>query len=230
MTYVNINAEENGSFQAYFSSTNGKSPGLVLIQEIFGVNKVMRDLADWYSSLGYHVLCPDIFWRIEPGVDITDQTKDEWNKAFDLFGKFDVDHGIKDLISSLNHLRSLDNCNGKVGTVGYCLGGKLSYLMSCRSNADCNVSYYGVGLEDLLNESENIKTPYLSHIAEKDKFVPKAAQQKILSNLSTNNFCDLYIYPGQEHAFARVGGEHYNEDAANLANGRTKTFFEKHLF
>jgi len=230
MTYVNINAEENGSFQAYFSSADGKAPGLVLIQEIFGVNKVMRDLADWYSSFGYHVLCPDLFWRIETGVDITDQTKEEWNKAFDLFGKFNVDQGINDLITSLNYLRNLDNCNGKVGTVGYCLGGKLSYLLSCRSNADCNVSYYGVGLEDLLNESENIKTPYLSHIAEKDRFVPKAAQQKILSNLSTNNFCDLYIYPNQEHAFARVGGAHYNQDAAYLANVRTKTFFEKNLF
>ena len=230
MTYVNINAEENGSFQAYFASADGKAPGLVLIQEIFGVNKVMRDLADWYSSFGYHVLCPDIFWRIETGVDITDQTKEEWKKAFDLFGKFNVDQGINDLITSLNYLRNLDNCNGKVGTVGYCLGGKLSYLLSCRSNADCNVSYYGVGLEDLLNESENIKTPYLSHIAEKDRFVPKAAQQKILSNLSTNNFCDLYIYPNQEHAFARAGGEHYNQDAAHLANGRTKTFFEKNLF
>ena len=230
MTYVNINAEENGSFQAYFSSADGKAPGLVLIQEIFGVNKVMRDLADWYSSFGYHVLCPDIFWRIETGVDITDQTKEEWKKAFDLFGKFNVDQGINDLITSLNYLRNLDNCNGKVGTVGYCLGGKLSYLLSCRSNSDCNVSYYGVGLEDLLNESENIKTPYLSHIAEKDRFVPKAAQQKILSNLSTNNFCDLYIYPNQEHAFARVGGAHYNQDAAYLANVRTKTFFEKNLF
>jgi len=230
MTYVNINAEENGSFQAYFASADGKAPGLVLIQEIFGVNKVMRDLADWYSSFGYHVLCPDIFWRIETGVDITDQTKEEWNKAFDLFSKFDVDHGVKDLISSLNYLRNLDNCNGKVGTVGYCLGGKLSYLMSCRSNADCNVSYYGVGLEDLLKESENMRTPYLSHIAEKDGFVPKDAQQKILSYLSSNDFCDLYIYPNQEHAFGRVGGEHYNEDAANLANGRTKAFFEKHLF
>ena len=230
MTYININAEENGSFQAYFASANGKAPGLILIQEIFGVNKVMRDLADWYSSLGYHVLCPDIFWRIEPGIDITDQTKEEWNKAFDLFGKFDIDQGVKDLISSVNHLRNLDNCNGKVGTVGYCLGGKLSYLMSCRSNADCNVSYYGVGLEDLLNESENMKTPYLSHVAEKDSFVLKDAQQKIFSSLSTNDFCDLYIYPGQEHAFARIGGEHYNEDTANLANGRTKTFFEKHLF
>ena len=230
MTYVNINAEENGSFQAYFSSADGKAPSLVLIQEIFGVNKVMRDLADWYSSFGYHVLCPDLFWRIETGVDITDQTKEEWNKAFDLFGKFNVDQGINDLITSLNYLRNLDNCNGKVGTVGYCLGGKLSYLLSCRSNADCNVSYYGVGLEDLLNESENIKTPYLSHIAEKDRFVPKAAQQKILSNLSTNNFCDLYIYPNQEHAFARVGGAHYNQDAAYLANVRTKTFFEKNLF
>ncbi len=230
MTYVNINAEENGSFQAYFSSADGKAPGLVLIQEIFGVNKVMRDLADWYSSFGYHVLCPDLFWRIETGVDITDQTKEEWNKAFDLFGKFNVDQGINDLITSLNYLRNLDNCNGKVGTVGYCLGGKLSYLLSCRSNADCNVSYYGVGLEDLLNESENIKTPYLSHIAEKDRFVPKATQQKILSNLSTNNFCDLYIYPNQEHAFARVGGVHYNQDAAYLANVRTKTFFEKNLF
>ena len=85
---------------------------------------------------------------------------------------------LNDLISSINYLRNTDNCNGKVGTVGYCLGGKLSYLLSCRSNADCNVSYYGVGLEGLLDESSKIKKPYLSHIAEKDSFVPKDAQQK----------------------------------------------------
>ncbi len=230
MTYVNINAEDSGSFQAYFASADSKAPGLVLIQEIFGVNKVMRDLADWYSSLGYHVICPDIFWRIESGVDITDQTKEEWDKAFDLFGKFNVDQGVNDLITSMNYLRNVDNCNGKVGTVGYCLGGKLSYLLSCRSNVDCNVSYYGVGIEGLLDESSKIKKPYLSHIAEKDSFVPKDAQQKILANLSGNDNCDLFIYPDQDHAFARVGGEHFNENSANLANSRTKTFFEKHLF
>ena len=167
---------------------------------------------------------------VDQNIDITDQTKEEWDKAFDLFGKFDVDQGVNDLITSINYLRNTDNCNGKVGTVGYCLGGKLSYLLSCRSNADCNVSYYGVGIEGLLDESSKIKKPYLSHIAEKDSFVPKDNQQKILANLSGNDNCDLFIYPDQDHAFARVGGEHFNENSANLANSRTKTFFEKHLF
>jgi carboxymethylenebutenolidase len=231
MTYVTIKAEDGGNFQAYSAapSNGGNAPGIVLIQEIFGVNKVMRDLADGYARLGYHVLCPDIFWRIEPGIDITDQSQAEWDRAFELFGLFDTDLGVSDLNSTLSHLRSMPGCGGKVGSVGYCLGGKLAYLMATRTNADCNVSFYGVGLDGLLDEATEIDAPYLSHIAALDGFVPPEAQAAIKSGLGGNPLCNLHVYDQQDHAFARQGGEHFDKAAADLANRRTADFFKAHL-
>jgi carboxymethylenebutenolidase len=201
----------------------------VVIQEIFGVNQVMREISDAYAALGYHVLCPDIFWRIEPGIEITDKTQEEWNQAFDLFGKFDAEKGVSDLISTIAHLRSMTNCTGKIGTVGYCLGGKMAYLMAARSDAECSVSYYGVGLEGMLDEKSEITNPYMSHIASKDQFVPPEAQAQITTALGEHPMATLHIYDGQDHAFARHGGQHYDEAAAKLANDRTAAFFHSHL-
>jgi carboxymethylenebutenolidase len=231
MSYVTIDAADGGTFQAYHAAPDGSAPapGVVLIQEIFGVNKVMRDLADEYAALGYHVLCPDIFWRIEPGIDITDQSKAEWDRAFELFGLFDTEKGVSDLIATLGHLRAMEQCAGKVGSVGYCLGGKLAYLMATRSDADCSVSYYGVGLDGLLDEAGAIRKPYLSHIAAKDGFVPPEAQAKIIDGLGGNPLCSLHVYDEQDHAFARQGGEHHDQAAADLANARTAEFFKTNL-
>ena len=231
MAYVTIKAADGGSFQAYHAAPadSGKAPGIVLIQEIFGVNKVMRDQADAYAAEGYHVLCPDIFWRIEPGIDITDQSQAEWDKAFELFNSFDVDKGVEDLKATLTHLKAMEGCSGKAGSVGYCLGGKLAYLMATRSDADCNVSYYGVGLDDLLGEASNITKPYLNHMASEDGFVPKEAQAKIKADLADNPQVTLHVYEGQDHAFARQGGAHYDAAAAKTANARTTDFFKTHL-
>lgn len=231
MAYVTVKAADGGSFQAYHAAPagGGKAPGIVLIQEIFGVNKVMRDQADAYAAEGYHVLCPDIFWRIEPGIDITDQSQAEWDRAFELFNTFDVDKGVEDLKATLAHLKTMDGCSGKAGSVGYCLGGKLAYLMATRSDADCNVSYYGVGLDELLGESSSISKPYLNHMASEDGFVPKEAQAKIKAGLADNPQVTLHVYEGQDHAFARQGGAHYDAAAAKTANARTTDFFKTHL-
>jgi carboxymethylenebutenolidase len=220
----------DGSFSAYHATPPGgaqNKPGIVLIQEIFGVNKVMRDLADGYAALGYSVLCPDLFWRQEPGIQITDQTEAEWKKAFQLFQGFDVDKGVEDLKATLAHLRALPGATGKAGSVGYCLGGKLAFLMATRSTVDCSVGYYGVGIEQLLDEV--VRCPLLLHIAEKDSFVPPEAQAQIKARLANNPKVTIETYPGVDHAFARVGGQHYDPAAAKLANDRTAAFFKKHL-
>jgi carboxymethylenebutenolidase len=230
MTEVTIRAADGGSFKAYLATPkSGKGPGIVLIQEIFGVNKVMRDLADGYAAQGYVVMCPDIFWRQEPGVDITDQTKAEWDKAFKLFQGFNVEKGVDDLKATLAALRSHAACTGKVGSVGYCLGGKLAYLMATRSDSDADVGYYGVGIQDLLGEAKSIKKPLLLHVANKDGFVPPEAQAKVKAALKGNSLVTIDDYSEQDHAFARVGGEHYDKAAADLANKRTADFFKKHL-
>lgn len=230
MTMTTVTAADGGQFGAYVAMpATLPAPGLLVIQEIFGVNRVMRDLTDSYAKAGYVAICPDIFWRIEPGIDITDKTEAEWQKAFDLFGKFDVDAGVEDLKATLAHLRTMDGCTGKAGSVGYCLGGKLAYLMATRSDADANVSFYGVGLDELLGEAGTIGHPYLSHIAEKDGFVPPEAQAKILPAFEAHPMITAHVYAGQDHAFAREGGEHYDKTSADLANRRTLDFFAEHL-
>ena len=230
MPDVTIRAADGGSFSAYLATPSaGRGPGVVLIQEIFGVNKVMRDLADGFARQGHVVLCPDLFWRQEPGIQITDQTDAEWQKAFSLYKGFNEAKGVDDLKSTLAHLRQLPACTGKVGSVGYCLGGKLAYLMATRSDADGSVGYYGVAIDAALDEAKAIKRPLMLHIAEKDQFCPPDAQAKIKDALKSNAHVTIHSYPGMDHAFARMGGQHYDKAAADQANQRTAEFFKKNL-
>jgi len=230
MTDVTVRAADGGSFSAYLATPkSGKGPGVLLIQEIFGVNKVMRDLADGFAAQGYTVLCPDLFWRQEPGIQITDKTEAEWAKAFSLYKGFDEGKGADDLKASLAHLRKLPACTGKVGSVGYCLGGKLAYLTATRTDVDCAVGYYGVGIEGALGEAKAIKKPLMLHVAEKDEYCPPPAQAKTKEALKGNALVTIHSYPGMDHAFARVGGQHYDKKSADLANSRTAEFFAKNL-
>ncbi|MFD2265336.1 dienelactone hydrolase family protein [Lacibacterium aquatile] len=226
---VEISADDGGHFGAYKAEpSSAPKGGILLIQEIFGVNQVMRDLADAYAGLGYRVLCPDLFWRQEPGVDITDRTEAEWQKAFALFGGFDIDLGVADLKATAGALRR-SLAGKKVGSVGYCLGGKLAFLMATRSDLDCNVSYYGVGLHELLGETPKIRQPLLMHIAAEDKFSTPEARDTVTSGMAKVPTAEVHVYPGVNHAFARVGGEHFDAPAATLANDRTRAFFQKHI-
>lgn len=229
MPDITINGRD-GDFSAYLSTpARGSGPGLLVIQEIFGVNASMRQICDAYAAQGMVALCPDLFWRQEPGIQITDKTEKEMQRAFELFGGFNVDKGVEDMKDSLAMLRKLDACTGKAGTVGYCLGGKLAFLMAIHSDTDCNISYYGVGLDELVGDAGKISHPTLLHIAEEDEFVPKDAQTRVKDALAGHPLVTMYSYPGMPHAFARVDGIHYDGAAATLANGRTSDFMTRHL-
>jgi carboxymethylenebutenolidase len=230
MSELTIRAADGGGFSGYLATPkSGKGPGILVIQEIFGVNKVMRDIADGFAAQGYAALCPDLFWRQEPGIQITDRTKEEWARAFQLYQGFDEAKGVDDLKATLAHLRKLPACTGKVGAVGYCLGGKLAYLMATRSDVECSVGYYGVGIDKALDEAGKIARPLMLHIAEQDEYCPPAAQQAIKAALGKNARVTIHSYPGVDHAFARNGGEHYDKAAAESANTRTADFFKQHL-
>jgi carboxymethylenebutenolidase len=220
----------DGTFSAYVvRPSRSPAPAVVVIQEIFGVNQVMRDITDGLAAEGFLAICPDLFWRIEPGIDITDKSEAEWKRAFELFNAFDVEGGVADIAATIDHIRADAGCNGKVGAVGFCLGGLLAFLTATRTDADASVSYYGVGIEGRVAEAEKLARPLLMHIAEEDQFVPKAAQEVILKALKDHPQIEIHTYPGRDHAFARVGGEHYDEADAKLAGGRTLTFFRKNL-
>jgi carboxymethylenebutenolidase len=223
-------AGKDGTFSAYVARpAKDQAPAVVVIQEIFGVNQVMRDVTDGLAAQGYLAICPDLFWRIEPDIDITDKSEAEWKRAFELFNAFDVDAGVGDIAATIAHIRKDAGCNGKVGAVGYCLGGQLAFLTATRTDADASVSYYGVGLENRVAEAEKLTHPLLMHIAEEDQFVPKPAQAIILAALKDHPNIEVHTYPGCDHAFAREGGEHFDAAAAKLANGRTLQFFQKVL-
>lgn len=212
----------DGAFSAYLARPDAaKAPAVVAIQEIFGVNAVMRGVCDTLARRGFLAICPDLFWRIEPGVDITDQSQAEWDKAFALYNAFDVDAGVQDIAATIATARTLPASTGKVGAVGYCLGGLLAYLTATRTDADAAVGYYGVGIESRLDEAEKLANPLMLHIAEEDQFVPKAAQAMITGALKNHPQVQVFTYPGRDHAFARPGGDHYNAADATTANERT---------
>jgi carboxymethylenebutenolidase len=220
----------DGEFGAYLARPAAeKAPAIVVIQEIFGVNAVMREIADDFAAEGYLAVCPDLFWRIEPGIDITDRSEAEWKKAFELYNAFDVDLGVKDIAAAIAHARQDRACAGKVGAVGFCLGGLLAFLGATRTDVDAAVGYYGVGIEKHLGEAEKLEDPLLLHIAEQDQFVPKEAQALIVASLKNHPQVELCTYPGRDHAFARRGGEHYDAADAALARTRTLALFKKAL-
>lgn len=225
-------ADGSGSFSAYCAlPESGTGPGIVVLQEIFGVNQVMRDLCDGFAADGYIAVAPDLFWRIEPGVQLTDKSQAEWDKAFELMNAFlpDFEKGVGDIAATIAHVRGMEGCTGKVGAVGYCLGGSLAYATACFTDADACSGYYPVQIEDSLEMAAKIKNPLILHIAEKDGFCPPEAQEKIQTALGDNAHVTIHSYPGVDHAFARVGGDNYDADAALAANGRTAELFQKNL-
>jgi carboxymethylenebutenolidase len=222
----------DGSFSAYVARPdNGgqPAPAVVVIQEIFGVNHVMRDIADDLAAKGFVAIVPDLFWRIEPGIQLTDRSEAEWKRAFELFNAFDVDKGVADIAATITQIRHDPGVNGKVGCVGYCLGGLLAYLTATRTDVDASIGYYGVGLDKHLAEAVNLKHPLLLHIAELDGFCPPAARDQIIAGLSGTPNVELVVYPGRDHAFARVGGEHFHADDAERANAASLALFRKAL-
>jgi carboxymethylenebutenolidase len=229
---ISINGRD-GNFGAYLASPaaapQGARAGVVVIQEIFGVNHVVRGVADWLAGLGYFALAPDLFWRLEPGIELTDRTDAEWEQALDLMNSFDPEAGVEDIQSAIDHLRVTSGVSGKVGAVGYCLGGLLAYLTATRTDADATVGYYGVNIHERLDEAGGIKKPLMLHIAGRDSFVPKVAQARIVAGLKDNPAVTLHVYDCVDHAFARPGGKNFDQAAAALANRRTEEFFATYL-
>lgn len=218
----------DGAFRAYVARPAGApKAAVVAIQEVFGVNAVMRGKADWLAREGFLAIAPDLFWRLGKDIDITDRTEAEWNQAFDYFKRFDIEAGVKDIQATIDHAKGMGAA--KVGAVGYCLGGLLAYLTACRTNADASVGYYGVNIPAFVAEAANITKPLMLHIAGKDGFVDKAAQDAMHAGLGGNAKVTLHTYAEQDHAFTREGGQHYDADAAKLADGRTVAFFKANL-
>ncbi|MBM3341619.1 MAG: dienelactone hydrolase family protein [Betaproteobacteria bacterium] len=220
----------DGVMGAYLAVPDGPpAGGIVAIMEIWGVNDTMRKHAQEFAEAGFVCLVPDLFWRQEPGVELSDRNPNDVPKAFDLYYEFDYDLGVRDTEDTVNYLAGLPECNGKAGAVGYCLGGKLCYLLCCRTDIDCAVAYYGTYIEHNIREVKNLHRPFMLHMAMKDRWVQAEVNDLLERKLSPNPLVTIHKYPEADHAFARHGGKPYRKDDADRALALTVDFFKQHL-
>ena len=214
--------DSNATFSGYLAlPASGKGPGVVIGQEIFGINANMRAVADFYAEEGYVALVPDLFWRLQPGIDLG-YTEADFARAIGLFQRLDVDKAVTDIDASFTALRALPEVEGAgLGYVGFCMGGKLAWLTATRTDVACAVGYYGMGIEHLLHESENLKGRLVLHFAENDGYCDASARAQISQHLAANDKAEIYVYPGVDHAFARAGSSHYDKPASLMAHERS---------
>jgi carboxymethylenebutenolidase len=226
-SYIDITAADGGTFKAYVAVPHGgKGPGIVLCQEIFGVNAFIREVADYYAEEGYTVVAPDLFWRIQPGIDLG-YTEQDWQRAFELFQRFDTDLGMEDISATVRAMRALPQVAGRIGALGFCLGGRLAYLAAARSGVDCAVGYYGVSIDQYLGEAARIRVPLALHFAADDKYAPPETVERIRAGLAGREGVEIHVYPGVDHAFARTGGMHYHKPSALMAHHRSIALFRR---
>lgn len=220
----------DGDFTAYRATPAGTpKAAIVVIQEIFGVNAGIRRKCDTLAEAGYLAIAPDLFWRLEPGIELDPDIKPEFDRALELMGQFDQDKGIADIEASIRAARSELGDGSKVGVVGYCLGGRLAFMTAARTDVDASVGYYGVGIDGLLGEKNAIAHPVLLHVPEEDHFVDKDAQAAMHAGLDDHPKVTIYDYAGEDHGFATEFGERRSDASAKLADERTAEFFAEHL-
>jgi carboxymethylenebutenolidase len=220
----------DGKMGAYIAYPDKTPAGAIIaIMEIWGVNDTMRAHAHEFAEAGFVCLVPDLFWRQEPGVELSDRNPAHVEKAFDLYYNFDYDLGVQDMEDTRAYLKTLSAVKDKVGAVGYCLGGKLCYLMCCRTEIDCAVAYYGTYIEHNIREVGNLHRPFVLHMAMKDRWVQKEVNDLLERKLSPNPLVEIHKYPGADHAFARHGGLTYSKPEADRALTLTVDFFHKYL-
>ena len=219
----------NEKIPAYLARPSGTPhAAIIVVPEIFGVNAGIRRKCDGWAGEGYLALAPDIFWRFAPGVELDPDVPDQLQQAFGYFQQYDANDGVNDIEAAIHHLRRGEGC-AKVGLVGYCLGGRLAYMAAARTDISASVGYYGVMIDQMLNESHAIANPLMLHIPTADHFVGSEAQQAIHEGLGEHPKVALHDYPGLDHGFAAETGDRRDEAGATLADGRTREFFARHL-
>jgi carboxymethylenebutenolidase len=220
----------SGDFHAYRAAPAGTpKAAIVVIQEIFGVNAGIRRKCDTLAEAGYLAIAPDLFWRLERGIELDPDIKLEFDRALELMGQFDQDKGIADIEASIRAVRAELGDGAKVGVVGYCLGGRLAFMTAARTDVDASVGYYGVGIDGLLGEKHAIAHPVLLHVPVEDHFVDKAAQATMHAGLDDHPKVTIYDYAGEDHGFATEFGERRSDALAKLADERTAQFFAENL-
>lgn len=227
--WIEIPTVEKAGFTGYLSlPPTGTGPGIVIAQEIWGVNSHIRAVADQYAQDGYVVLAPDIFWRQEKHVDL-DYDEAGSRKAMALRQAIDDAQAGDDVAAAADHLRTLSEVNGRIGAIGYCLGGQLAYRAAASGKVDAAIAYYGGGIQNNLDLAQALDQPILFHYAELDKLIPADAVARVKAAFAGKSNAQFFDYPGVDHGFNCWGRPAYDQKAAALAHGRSLTFLAESL-
>lgn len=218
---VQLHAQDGRVLDAYVAKPEGPPIGsLVVLQEIFGVNKSIRDVADAYAADGFFVVAPALFDRYEKKVDLGYDSTD-MQKAFALMHKLSVDTALLDVQAALTYAQ--EQTGRKSAVLGFCYGGKLAWLTSTRLHPSAAVGYYAGGIGEFAAEKPN--APTILHFGSKDTHIPKEQVDKV-----TAAHADVPVYwYDADHAFANHARPSYNSDAAKLARDRSLAFLLEHL-
>ncbi len=226
---VSITASDGGKFGAYLAQPkSAKAPGVVIIQEIFGVNDHIREVVDEYAAAGYLAIAPDMFWRIEPNLKLG-YTAEDVQKGRGFRGKFNFDLGVHDIESTMKMLRAMPECNGNLAVVGYCFGGLMAYLTAARTDIKAASCYYGGGIDGFIGEASAVKCPIQFHFGEKDAAIPSEVWGKVREAFAGRPNAEVFVYDGAEHGFNCTRRASFNPEAAKLARSRTLELFRKSI-
>jgi carboxymethylenebutenolidase len=220
----------DGSFDVHMTlPPGGSGPGILLIQEIFGVGAYIVAVADRLAEMGYVVAAPDLFWRFAPG-HAADHDEDGLARSMELVTRLDPERAIEDCLATMRHLEGLEEVSGPVGVVGFCLGGTLAVGCGIAGDPDCIVSYYGSGVAGMVDDLDEIDCPVLAHFGDSDPFIPGADVRRIQTTVQDWPNWELHVHPGAGHAFDNHEAEVFHDpDAAAAAWQLTRRFLATHL-
>ena len=231
--YEKVQANDGGQFEAFCAVPDtGSGPGVMLFQEIFGINDNMRTLAERLAEAGYVALVPDMFWRIEPRFERKDESG--MADAFAIVQKFDFTAAIADIQATHAHLLQMKECTGKIGAIGFCLGGGLTFAAATLSRVngrgpDAAVSYYGSPTNDLLGHIDKLECATMFHYGNNDPYIPEAKIAEVENAVAGRADVVFHRYDAG-HAFSNWDAQSmYQKEAADLAWARSLEFFDEHL-
>lgn len=223
--WIDIPSADGGKFEGYLAlPPSGSGPGLLILQEIFGVNAYVRGVAEQYAAQGYVALAPDLFWRVEPRMEIGYQGE-ERVRANQIYDKLDMALALADVSAAASRLRDMPEVRGKVGAVGFCLGGWLTYAAAASRVIDVGVSYYGGGIEDALHLADDIVVPMQFHFGEIDPHVPVRVASRLREKFAGRD-AEVHTYPQTDHGFNCWERETYHPASSALAHERALRFLQ----
>ncbi|TDD73994.1 dienelactone hydrolase family protein [Actinomadura rubrisoli] len=191
----------DGEFSLHvWTPPSGRGPGILLVQEIFGVGDYVEAVADDLVGLGYVVAAPDMFWRIEPDWAVK-HDEQALPKAMSMVSEFDWEKGPEDLEAALAHLRGVPEVDGRVGVLGFCFGGTLAYLLAARARVDAAVSFYGSGVPGALEALERIEGPVQFHFGGSDPYIPREDVAAVERAVAGRGGMEIHVQEDGGHAF-----------------------------